>query len=357
MARPSSSSLSFVHLAQEKTREKERENSFQATTEKEDINTEKYVLQNKTLTRNNEIMTTKLLQMEKRVADLINENVSLRANKTELDVKLQLEAKLDLLESALTEKINDIYHCIQTFREREGLSTHKRPRLGEVAEEPAKSTVRLRRYSLGPGPRRRSIGRPIKIFEDVTPEVEKEAEDRVEITEALPQEDKENRTPPATSESDMSSPSPTVNRKRVPQKLNFESAKRHTMSSLEEPTVKAASQEPVSRITKSGRSRMSMPFLSQEVPKRSSRHRKPVDYKEPSLGKKMRRESAHFVDAVTDDYYTCVKKEKHRTPMSRVDSNKPNLPHKVQSKKNDDISVDDFTDGAKRTSRRYTINN
>ena len=81
----------------------------------------KYILQNKSLARSNSVMLAKINEMETTVGDLINENMRLRKSSNNNGLKGHLEEKMDLIESNIVEKVNEIFQYLKGIREKEGL--------------------------------------------------------------------------------------------------------------------------------------------------------------------------------------------------------------------------------------------
>lgn len=85
-------------------------------------------------------------------------------------------------------------------------------------------------------------------------------------------------------------------------------------------TQSKSQQKPQSKPVQSRKSEVPRRSFNDDVIEQENRRRtrgKVINYKEPPLGSKLRRESAFFVDAVTDDFF-----KKERTPMKSIDTNK-----------------------------------
>lgn len=136
MARPSSGSLYFSEVAaqaQANLRRKsalheswlEAENKRSTGPDDEAFETmkHKYILQNKSLAQKNAAMALKLSEMESKVSELINENMTLKKRKSASDQehKKKLEKKLVILERGLINKVDEIFQVFQNVRKNEGL--------------------------------------------------------------------------------------------------------------------------------------------------------------------------------------------------------------------------------------------
>mmetsp|Transcript_4186 Transcript_4186/g.4116 ORF Transcript_4186/g.4116 Transcript_4186/m.4116 type:complete len:541 (-) Transcript_4186:1575-3197(-) len=157
MARPSVSSQSLVDLASSKVQtKKENKNddndqvasSFSDDEIKQEpvknkglknkqeqhknieLIRKKYTLQNKSLAKNNSLMMLRISEMEAKVSDLINENMILRKRRTfkDAELKKQLEAKLEIVETGLIQKFGEIFEMLRDVRMSEGIAEN--PQLG-----------------------------------------------------------------------------------------------------------------------------------------------------------------------------------------------------------------------------------
>ncbi|CUM52470.1 uncharacterized protein AC631_05030 [Debaryomyces fabryi] len=90
----------------------------------------KYTLQNKSLAKNNSLMMLRISEMEAKVSDLINENMLLRKRRTfkDAELKKQLEAKLEIVETGLVHKFGEIFEMLREIRMDEGMAEN--PQLG-----------------------------------------------------------------------------------------------------------------------------------------------------------------------------------------------------------------------------------
>lgn len=156
MARPSVSSQSLVDLASTKMRSKKPKDSFENNSsppstpsdtetvpetgskqgwkrkQENHLNIEmirkKYTLQNKSLAKNNSMMMLKIAEMESKVSDLINENMTLRKRRTfrDAEFKKKLESKLDVIETGLMLKFDEIMQTLKNIRSSEGITGNPR---------------------------------------------------------------------------------------------------------------------------------------------------------------------------------------------------------------------------------------
>jgi shugoshin len=100
----------------------------------------KYILQNKSLARSNSVMLAKINEMETTVGDLINENMRLRKSSNNNGLKGHLEEKMDLIESNIVEKVNEIFQYLKGIREKEGLMMNPQLDILNTINRPITST-------------------------------------------------------------------------------------------------------------------------------------------------------------------------------------------------------------------------
>lgn len=356
MARPSSRSVSFAQAAQEKTKERESSRSglqdegsernstfesFDNFSTHNDLK-EQYRLQNKTLSQYNDILESKLKDMEKKISDLISDNIELKNKNDMIVFKRQVNENLEVLERKLDGKIDEINRIVKDFKQ----SIQTRSDVGTQGEaypnENFKSSSRRGTYHFNT--------KPITIFQDEP--VRHSKTNLIRNDKEVPIEQNKENIPPNDK-----SKSPNLEKSKSASLSNSEPI---YLNSTKDNTPTPIPQKTERNKATTKRRRRTTFFASQldindQMPKRSSRTRTPVDYKEPSLGKKLRRESVHMVDAVTDDYFKHLKKQRlQREPLQHVDNNRGKPTTKSTTAKEDN-SIFDFVDKVKTNNRRYTI--
>lgn len=135
MARPSSGSLYFSDVAAQAQANLRRKSALheswvesesrRSTGPDEGFETmkHKYILQNKSLAQKNAAMALKLSEMETKISELMNENMSLKKRKSvnDQEYKKKLEKKLVVLERGLINKVDEIFQVFRDVRKSEGL--------------------------------------------------------------------------------------------------------------------------------------------------------------------------------------------------------------------------------------------
>lgn len=400
MARPSSRSVSFAQAAQEKSKERgsSRDGYEEGVTERNttiesggsldpqghDI-TEQYRLQNKTLSQHNDILQRRLKDMEQKISDLITDNIELKNKNDLVAFKRQMNENLEVLERKLNVKIEEINQILKEFKltiqNKSEYNILRERNLLELGQLKSSSSTRRQTYHLNK--------KPISIFQD---DSTKESMGTITVADNSRYTvdlDKENIPPPGIEVGKMGTNVPSmVTEASGESQYDDEGSKSDTPSPLIQKPISTTSNpvtsslnpesiniNPMTSISnsmtttpKSSKRRRRTTFApskigtNEQLPKRSSRTRTPVDYKEPSLGKKLRRESVHMVDAVTDDYFKHMKKQKlHREPLQHVDGNihqQTTTQNKSTTKNKSNIednSIFDFMDQVKPNNRRYTI--
>lgn len=83
-----------------------------------------YSQQNSQLAKANSSLMMKLSELEKKVSDLVKENVSLRSTVSmgEFNYKKRLSEQLEILESGISYRVEEIFHMFDRVRARENLS-------------------------------------------------------------------------------------------------------------------------------------------------------------------------------------------------------------------------------------------
>lgn len=337
MARQSSGSQSLIQEAQERRREwieRERSKSQDSETsgnkenELEDLKI-KYELQNRSLAKNNAIMTSKMAEMENKISDLINDNIKLRLV-GKPDYKADLQEKLDELEDSIHKKVGEIFDILRDFRNKEGLrqsnyhSVGRRKRISRFSEE-------LTPSPMSPSP----IGKPehsqSKIEKSLlSQEITEVSEESMDI-ESL------------TSNENTAIPKTTTKSPQVPNQITRQVKSNLQLNKAETKTNENNDKENYQENKRKRRKSDIMPK------RRLSRRRSEIDYAEPSLSKKLRRDKVELIDAVTEGNYKRPSKN-DRVALGVVDTNV----RKASTKKED--SIFDLVD-TPPTNRRYTMTN
>lgn len=301
MARSTSSSQALVEEAQERRKERLKEQKSG------DVDLE---LQYKALTKTNEIMAAKISEMENRISDLINENIQLRQNSPHINIIQSLELKLVTLESALNLKLEEMMKVLTDFKHSEGLQ-HK----------PYGSSLKFHNSNITSRPKRRYSftvkKNRLQVFND-----------ELSLSQPITKQDYNNidATPELNNVLDIAKAQTQMVR---PTELTSETQneKIQQLQSQSQSQTNVKSKQKTQPKTKQKPSLSLDLIKSQNMPptmenKRISRRKSQINYSEPSLRKKLRRDRPTLIDAVTEgNYKTLIKNE--RIPLAIVDDNKP----------------------------------
>lgn len=339
MARQSSGSQSLIQEAQERRREwteRERSKSQESETHKdkgdelEDIKI-KYELQNRSLAKNNALMSAKITEMENKISDLINDNVSLRLVGRN-DYKEDLQEKLDELEDNIYKKVDEIFGILQDFRNREGLKQSR-----HHSGHGTRTSVRLSEEILGtPTP----MALPSQI--QGTMKTKHSKTEKSLLSQEILEVSEESMDIESSTSDEKQSKSPKTPKAHQENKLKETS--RLQLNQAKTKTNEFNDTENNQENKRRGRKSDIMPT------RRLSRRRSEIDYAEPSLNKKLRRDKVELIDAVTDGNYKRPLKN-DRVALGVIDTN---VNRKKSSKKDGDIF--DLVD-TPPTNRRYTMTN
>lgn len=343
MARPSSGSLYFSDMAAQAQANLRRKSALheswaevnsrksvapEETPAPDEVEAmkQKYILQNKSLAQQNSAMASRLSDMETKIADLINENMTLKKLRTlnDQDYKKKLEKKLLAIEREVVNRVEDIFQVFRDTRTSEGLPSN--PQFDSLSEltRPVTSTPI-------DDSARDLFGGPIDLLK---PSTHKELRDlsfserrlRSHTPELSPSvsvvmEASEEKTPSNQSDSDRinetilgldeKSELPVAAKTQIlPEKLT--ETLKFTVFSDQQPQEKRGKQSKKKQKQSTKKVQEETPLevsvvaestpeaaeIRQDDVRRSSRVKEKVVYTAPSLRKKMRRESEKFIDAV-----------------------------------------------------------
>ncbi|KAK6204377.1 uncharacterized protein RJT21DRAFT_6481 [Scheffersomyces amazonensis] len=239
----------------------------------------KYSIQTQSLTKANNVLSKKITEMEGKISELMNENMTLckNQNSQEIEVKKVLDRKLMQVENQLIDKFDEIFKILKAFRESEQLDIH-----------PMTSTPERR----GPYQSLLDIHMPILRPEETNNDVvDKDPERRKDIS-TIVEDHESSEVDIIQVEQAEQVQQPSTESQSVPQPQPNQNTEPHQQ------TDAASQPQPQQEFEKKEDLQ-----TKNEIRRRSSRSRGEVNYKPLSLRGKMRRESTHFVDAVDENAF------------------------------------------------------
>lgn len=320
------------------------------------------LLQNKSLAKKNAVLQNKMAEMESRISDLIGENIQLKLAESN-------QSTLDELESKLNDKVLEMFGLLKEFRgqsqSNHGSQSEQRvttstkslavPRFISHSQEPVRPLRRYsmgRRYSFGPrGPSPGLAGPSRGPSPGPSPDSSASPEPPIESLESIPKPKPIESAQESAQESTLE-PTPTSSETETTQAKQAQTKQAQTKQ--EKQTAKQSQEKQTQeKAEPKGKAKSEGP----EPSARPTRTRKPVDYVGPSLRKKLRRESAQFVDAISGiNYYKQEQsQEQRRRPLgdktSQANSQSSLLDKKADKKADKKVVKNDLGN------RRYTMIN
>lgn len=325
-----------------------------------------YVLQNQALARNNSVLMSRILEMEARLNNLVNENMALRTlrNSKDVEVRKEVEALLRYVELEVLGKVGEICQVLATVRHRDRLPEN--PTLKQVAllvgsSAPATSTPiegasrpdmlqefhELEMSMPAPSDFKGSLAIPEAQLTSVRPDADTSCDEANEtVMEGITASTAPQSRPSTsaicesidsskpglqlleeigayaeTDSSDREMPEPAQKTPNPKSKTKPDSNSKSRRTNAKASAKASATTNTKSQSNAKTQKRADVPHPSNESnpvrptlneslspPRR--RNRKSVSYVMPSLRAKMRRESAKFIDAVVD-----VKQEPSLSPV------------------------------------------
>ncbi|KAK6465084.1 hypothetical protein DFJ63DRAFT_332519 [Scheffersomyces coipomensis] len=303
----------------------------------------KFTIQNNSLAKSNAVLTSKISDLEMKVGELINENMSLRKTKTLHDTasKQQLDETIGQVEKELTHKFDEIFQIFKKFRESEGLPINSQ--LEATTDKPIIEST----------PQPFSFPTTTSIFDSFDSEtINKKTTDPIIVPDPQPQTiiDSEPEVIKPISKQNIDIPNPAITNRS---NSVTERRKRQTISVFEDREQSAddlnKAKQIIDQIIRRSQEAETVPVVTKQVspevanhkeadtddfvtsksaestpetanelerPRRPLRNRGEVNYKPLSLRGKMRRESTHLVDAVDENAYI-----NYTIPTVKIESN------------------------------------